>query len=400
MDYSIYIAHDAENLQFYIWLQDYTKRFNALPEEHRKMSPEWKPIKTYPLLRTGFLPRETKSDFDELGNRYLSTCSEAEEDQPPKTPPKDLPLSLRFNHRLKQLTHKPHDTIPKRMPCSPITSEQIQQLNSPKTSPEKQPFREEINRVIAHYLTCSAPRELNLSQLTRCTLMHALDNTTHPSAFAPILASVSTTLRLQSHPNFMRWSTCNGNKPRTIFFNTLALAFLTFCIFLGSLLVFSSHSRYWRTTIIPPLFLAIVTLVAAHNGLCIILWREAKRELHPWEILLPHEDPAESYQLSLHKNQSVDSSFSAYLENGVSYPADKFAPFGANKNSWANDARVALYERWPVWKQLNVKKVRVQEEGLRFMQNQIVKQAHAWGFIVTTAVVIGVCAIPEIGFYG
>lgn len=41
MDYLIYIAHDAENLQFYLWLQDYTARFEALPEDEKALSPEW-----------------------------------------------------------------------------------------------------------------------------------------------------------------------------------------------------------------------------------------------------------------------------------------------------------------------------------------------------------------------
>ena len=39
MDYLVYIAHDAENLQFYLWYRDYTKRFNALNKNSRELSP-------------------------------------------------------------------------------------------------------------------------------------------------------------------------------------------------------------------------------------------------------------------------------------------------------------------------------------------------------------------------
>jgi hypothetical protein len=41
MDYLIYIAHDAETLQFYLWLQDYKKRYCALRKEEQALSPEW-----------------------------------------------------------------------------------------------------------------------------------------------------------------------------------------------------------------------------------------------------------------------------------------------------------------------------------------------------------------------
>lgn len=41
MEYLVYVAHDAENLQFYLWLQDYTQRFHALKPERQALAPEW-----------------------------------------------------------------------------------------------------------------------------------------------------------------------------------------------------------------------------------------------------------------------------------------------------------------------------------------------------------------------
>lgn len=43
MDYLVYIEHNAENLQFFLWYRDYERRFNALPEMERALSPEWVP---------------------------------------------------------------------------------------------------------------------------------------------------------------------------------------------------------------------------------------------------------------------------------------------------------------------------------------------------------------------
>jgi len=41
MDFLKYVEHSAENLQFYLWFKDYSKRFEALPETERNLSPEW-----------------------------------------------------------------------------------------------------------------------------------------------------------------------------------------------------------------------------------------------------------------------------------------------------------------------------------------------------------------------
>lgn len=41
MDYLVYVSHDAENLQFWLWLQDYTKRFYASPNSEQVLSPPW-----------------------------------------------------------------------------------------------------------------------------------------------------------------------------------------------------------------------------------------------------------------------------------------------------------------------------------------------------------------------
>jgi hypothetical protein len=43
MNYLKYIELAAENLQFYLWLRNYTKRFNDLPENEKALSPEWIP---------------------------------------------------------------------------------------------------------------------------------------------------------------------------------------------------------------------------------------------------------------------------------------------------------------------------------------------------------------------
>jgi len=41
MNYLIYIEHAAENLQFFLWYQDYVKRFSQLPSHERALATEW-----------------------------------------------------------------------------------------------------------------------------------------------------------------------------------------------------------------------------------------------------------------------------------------------------------------------------------------------------------------------
>lgn len=61
MDYLVYVEHNAENLQFYLWYRDYERRFNALPEKERALSKEW-------VLETNEIPNLAKEkDPEEEG---------------------------------------------------------------------------------------------------------------------------------------------------------------------------------------------------------------------------------------------------------------------------------------------------------------------------------------------
>lgn len=41
MGYLLNVSHDAENLQFYLWLQDYKRRFYAASGREQALSPPW-----------------------------------------------------------------------------------------------------------------------------------------------------------------------------------------------------------------------------------------------------------------------------------------------------------------------------------------------------------------------
>jgi hypothetical protein len=42
MRYLTYVERNSENLRFYLWFRQYVKRFEALPETEKLLSPTWR----------------------------------------------------------------------------------------------------------------------------------------------------------------------------------------------------------------------------------------------------------------------------------------------------------------------------------------------------------------------
>ena len=133
-----------------------------------------------------------------------------------------------------------------------------------------QPFREEVSRIIAVYIADGAPRQLNLSAKERSKLLHALANTTHPSAFAKVVHTVEWSLRHQAHPNFIRWTICNGNRPRVIFARGLGVAGIMGGIISAVLITLSNAGRGYRVLSAIGFMIGIATLICAWKGMCIV----------------------------------------------------------------------------------------------------------------------------------
>lgn len=133
-----------------------------------------------------------------------------------------------------------------------------------------QPFREEVSRIITIYIADGSPRQLNLSSKERATLLHALSNTTHPSAFRNVVYTVEWSLRHQAHINFIRWTICNGNRPRVIFARGLGVGGIIGGIISAILITLSSAGRGWRVLSAVGFMIGIATLIAAWKGMCVV----------------------------------------------------------------------------------------------------------------------------------
>ena len=210
LNYLIYIEHDAENLQFYLWMVDYYQRFRNAPEDEKKLSQPWKGITTVNRQAGGEIEGGDNMlypDLPELGiDMHSEDISSAAKDWDGE--------SLNSFPETKE-THIP-PISPENELTVPSGKRDKKSSSQKSTTNRRQPFRSEINRIIDHYLAAGAPRELRLSQEDRAAVLQALRYTTHPSAFNLVKRMLDATLRNVSHPNFIRWSICNGNKQWTL----------------------------------------------------------------------------------------------------------------------------------------------------------------------------------------
>lgn len=252
-----------------------------------------------------------------------------------------------------------------------------------------QPFRSEINRVISHYLAPNSPRELNLSHRNRAAVLHALQHTTHPSAFSLVKDMVEATLRGQSHPNFIRWSICNGNKPRVLFVVNSGIAHVILAVVLAIFLIMSHKSRWWRLFVFPLFFVGFDIAVAAYKGLCIIIHTTHNRALRPWEQF---GDGASA--TSLADDEATLSTDDVYSMSHRSKRGISLDTFGTS-NSYGHEIWVEKYKQKSLIGKIFARQVWVQDETIRLLQDRIVMQSHAWSLLITIPLTALIVALPQ-----
>ncbi|CZR53050.1 uncharacterized protein PAC_02928 [Phialocephala subalpina] len=416
MDYLVYVEYNAENLQFYLWYTDYVRRFNALPEKEKVLSKEWIPdTKEAPDLtkaaenEKGEKKKSKRETFNLMETGYAAKeAAMFAEDEPPLSPPMS-PTMPPANMRHASLATSGTAT-PSISGSTAVSDAEVTAQSGMKWQPFTiQPMREEINRVMCHYITFGAPRELNLSHKDRALCLHALQHTTHPSALVPAVHIVEAALRGQSHPNFIRWSICNGNKPRVFFVRTMGVLHTGFGFVIAIVLTLSMVSRWWRILSAPMFFIGLSTLVAAYKGLCVILHHTHARNLRPWEQDLDSElgdsDRRDSFSSTANRTVQMASRTGNYddLDTMKEDDASTFRPgslqFFGPKNSFDDASWVEKYQKKPVLQKIFDQQVWTQDETLRILQDKIVLGANIWALILTVIFTIVFVALPKGNFY-
>ena len=375
MDYLIYVAHDAENLQFYLWLRDYFRRFHAAPKSEKCLSPSWHFDDAPPPLSDG----KSSEKLPTLAKVRSAEATEFGENM--------------WSKKSSELDTLNLTRISSRKQTESAVAEANAAAGLKWNSFTVQPFRAEISRVISHYIAPGSPRELNLSHKDRAAVLHALQHTTHPSAFTVIRNMIEMTLRNQSHPNFIRWSICNGNKPRVFFLRSFAIMNILIGFVVAIALTLSSVPRWWRILAALEWWFGLTNIIAAYKGLCVLLHRMHTRNLRPWEI----EDNYSAYPSDEEAILKHNSDYSS-LASKPSRWSKSLQTFG-DANDYEKEMWIERYRRRPIYRKILEKSVVVQEEGLRLMQNKIVWQAEAWALIVTVPLTIAFVALPKGKYY-
>ncbi|KAM0133159.1 hypothetical protein ACHAP3_006088 [Botrytis cinerea] len=364
MNYLEFIEHAPENLQFFLWFRDYTSRF----EKSKPCNPFSTPPATASSERQASSSSECQNDsavgFDDAAydKRPMTTLAvKTTIDSPPRV---TAPWETGFDKEAKSLMEV-------RPAAQDSYSSIAQQTFSRAGIPIPDinlPYRDEIDRIIAIYIADNGPRQLNLSSRQRTTLLERLSTTTHPTAFQPIVETVESSLRHQAHPNFIRWSICNGNKPRQMFAKGLGVALIIFGFLYAILTTLSNMSRGWRAFSALFWILGISTLYAAFRGMCVVLHGLHHRHLRPWELW-------ESEDSAMYLD---DTSGSGKYEE---YP-------------W-----VKKYEKRFVIRKIFDREVWVQEPALRQIQDIIFLQSLLVGTGVAVVLTIIFLAVPRGGLF-
>ena len=411
MNFCLYLEHSAENLQFYLWFQDYKERFHQASQSEKDLSPKWTFQEQEDTIE------RVKAEARQLAAKRVSSqstrgifkgidfsVSSRKTDNPFVTPPSTGDSNALTQAQRDAAT--PWATHEARVTSSGVGSVQTTKtgvesfatgisaatiasqtfanagLNEPctyrfvqseymaatanKNIVTVQPYREEIDRIIATYFADNAPRELNLDGPRRKTVLIALQKTTHPTALGPINCVVEETLRGQLHPNFIRWSIGNGNKPRQIFALWLGLFLITMGIASSIALTLSSYHRGYRAFGAILIILGTATFNAAKNGMCVVLHGFHHQHLRPWELFLGDDQEL--------------------LE-------DPFTAFGG-KNSYEDRPWVVKYQKRNIIRKIFDREIWIMEPALRQLQDRIFLQSIFIGFLIAGVLMAIFLSVP------
>lgn len=222
-----------------------------------------------------------------------------------------------------------------------------------------------------------APRQLNLASWELKTVLQALSYTTHPSALRGVIKTVETSLRRQAHPNFVRWSICNGNPARVLFARSLGVGLIIGGFVIATIATLSDLGRGYRALAAIAWVLGISTLIAAYKGMCVVLHGMHHRHIRPWELF------DQTKEMGMDDGHSTKLSFETF----------------ASSNSYEDEPWVVKYQKRNVVRKVFDREVWIQEPALRQIQDVIFVQAIV-GSVVAGAVLAGIfVALPAGSFF-
>lgn len=413
MNYLMYIEHSAENLQFFLWHRDYVARFRQVPECERDLAPEWTQAQedeTVARIQKDAAEKLRRGGPQPVGEIFRGTDFEKPALQGSVSTVSGGSNDDSFSHfSTPPMTprERDHDSLYTGSNAGSNLSGGTAAYRSlagdayAAAGAEKpftiQPFREEIDRVVATYIAGRSPRQLNLSSKEQKTLLHALSTTTHPSAFRGVAASVESSLRYQAHPNFIRWSICNGNPSRVTFAQLLGIVIVVLATAAAILITLSRAPRGYRALAAVGWTGGFATLIAARKGMCIVLHGLHHRHVRPWELFEPdfNDEAANSDSDS---EKGVVNNSNNRKKAAAAAGEKSFESFGTS-NSYEEEPWVVRYDKRSVIRKVFDREVWVQEAALRQIQDTIFVQSVLGGLLLAGVMVGVFIGVPSGGFF-
>ncbi|KAK8087075.1 hypothetical protein PG994_002049 [Apiospora phragmitis] len=395
MDYLMYIEYDAECLQFFLWYCDYVERWSLLPQEQKDSSPVWDPNNI--ITRPGSA-RPRANSANENAGRITHILDILEKN------PRQDGNSIKSS---SSATSTKNFSWPK----SAFSDEhQIAKAQREGRPFSVQPFREEMTRIVGHYISTSGPRQLNLTHTDRIACIQAVEQTTHPSALLPTFTAAETLLKGQCHPNFVKWSISNSSRPRVVFARWLAAVLILFGLGLNAALILSSLSRFLR--LIPSLFwfMGFLFFLASRHGICVILHWNYKRNLRPWEQFADEDftsSPDKALADTKHghdeKRPTSSRSSSSSSTTGVASIDPLRQPslqsLGSANDAFDSEPWVEAYQQKSTWRKIFEVSITTQNKHVRAMQDRVVRRAVLWSGFLSLALTAGAVSAPVVGLF-
>ena len=264
-------------------------------------------------------------------------------------------------------------------------------------------MRDEINRVVANYIVPDAPRELNLSQRDRTVVLHALQHTTHPSAFGVAEQLVGWTLKTQAHPNFLRWSIGNANFQREILGKFMAVLMFVIGVGAAFALTMSSLPRWYRILAAIPFGVGVFFVLSVRSGLCPILYLKGQeRQLPPWEVAsLSSKSSTRAPSLYSKLDEENGKGPTATVDekdSSNSIHSSTMDPFGGS-NDFSDEPWIKPYNHTLFVRKMFYRTGQTKEMRLRMIRDKIMLQCVAWTCITAPLFALLFTAVPSGRFY-
>lgn len=425
MDFLVFENLNAELLQFFIWYCDYIERWSELSPQQKSLSPPWEPARQ--RGQKGPTAQTHRRDGSDRLNQILNIMEVVNSKKHPnwslkggshirvdsETPSKSSSiLSVPAAAAQKTAPYvTEQDTSRPTHTALPLNSNPIDEQHPD----QRQPFRDEVNMIIKQYITDRAPRRLNISDEDLAACQKAASLTTHPSALLRAFTAAEDLLKSECYPRFVRNSQRNANKSRLVFVRVIALTIIMIGFLANQVLVLSNLSQFYRVLSIILWWPSFTTLIAAIQGLCLVLQLRSLRQLRPWEQEQLLDDiEADGHELNsaaevtTHISSNNDKRRSKQPAHGMAIRVTSRLSSSRNDdplrkpsmqtfgpaNKYRRRAFVKAYQSKPLVRKIWDDAVKTRNRNIKILQDRTLFLSICWGGAISSVLTVVSLFIP------